>query len=218
MQPELLKNDTDTYVQYGCGFSVGEGWLNFDASPTLRLERLPFVGGLITKNSQPFPRQVQYGDIVGGLPLKPDSCAGVYCSHILEHLSREDCLIALKNTRTTLMPGGVFRLVLPDLEYFAKRYIASGGKDAAHMFMHDSGLGQAKRPRGVTGLLTSFLGNSEHRWMWDYESMSEAPHQAGYVGIRRAQFGDGADPMFTRVESENRWINCLGIECSKPEI
>jgi hypothetical protein len=32
------------YVQYGCGFSVGKDWLNFDSSPTLRVERLPIIG------------------------------------------------------------------------------------------------------------------------------------------------------------------------------
>lgn len=31
-------------LHYGCGTSVGTGWHNCDASPTLRLQRLPLLG------------------------------------------------------------------------------------------------------------------------------------------------------------------------------
>src|SRR5882724_7131927 len=32
------------YVHYGCLFCAPESWLNFDASPTLRFERIPILG------------------------------------------------------------------------------------------------------------------------------------------------------------------------------
>ncbi|HEX6859864.1 MAG TPA: hypothetical protein VF138_06660, partial [Caulobacteraceae bacterium] len=57
------------YVQYGCGLSAPDGWLNFDASPTLRLQRLPLVGRLLTRGRVRFPEAVRYGDITRGLPL-----------------------------------------------------------------------------------------------------------------------------------------------------
>ena len=38
------------YVQYGCGFSTCNGWRNFDASWTLRFERIPVIGRIYTKN------------------------------------------------------------------------------------------------------------------------------------------------------------------------
>ncbi len=34
------------YVQYGCGLSAPAGWNNYDASPTLRLQKLPVVGDI----------------------------------------------------------------------------------------------------------------------------------------------------------------------------
>ena len=74
-------------VQYGCGWYAPEGWRNFDASPTLRFERIPLLGRLYTKNTERFPENVEYGDIVAGLPISDNSCQAVYCSHILEHLA-----------------------------------------------------------------------------------------------------------------------------------
>ena len=57
--PDILDHLIDSsmlkkYVQYGCGFSAPEQWLNFDASPTLRFERLPIIGSLYTKNKSDF--------------------------------------------------------------------------------------------------------------------------------------------------------------------
>src|SRR4051812_43659884 len=108
------------YVQYGCGLSAPESWRNFDASPTLRLQRLPVVGRRLHGGGLPlFPSNVEYGDIVRGLPVSPGSCRGVYCSHVLEHLALADFRTALRNTRAILRDGGIFRFVLPDLELLA---------------------------------------------------------------------------------------------------
>ncbi len=93
------------YLQYGCGWSAPKGWRNFDASPTLRFERLPLIGRLYTRNGQRFPENVEYGDIVKGLPVAAQSFHGVYCSHVLEHLSLADFRTALINTWRILKTG-----------------------------------------------------------------------------------------------------------------
>ena len=204
------------YVNYGCGFEAFENYLNFDASPTLRFERLPFFGKLINKNGSRFPDLVRYGDIVKGLPIAADSCQGIYCSHILEHLSLNDFRAALINTRVVLRPGGIFRLVLPDLEYIANQYLKNNASDAAHDFMVQTYLGVINRPRGIYGILSDVLGNSKHLWMWDLKSISKELCDAGFSDVRRAYFGDSQDSHFSLLENEQRWVNCLGIECRKP--
>lgn len=203
------------YVQYGCGWSAPKEWRNFDASPTLRFERLPLIGHLYTKNESRFPENVEYGDIVKGLPVPAESCKGVYCSHILEHLSLNDFRVALRNTRAILRPSGIFRLVLPDLEYSAKRYIDNTSNEAALEFMRETSLGHESRSRGIKGLISVWLGNSHHLWMWDYKSIQAELENAGFVDVRTASFGDSSDPMFGKVEEIGRWENCLGAECRK---
>lgn len=204
------------YVQYGCGYSAPTKWRNFDASPTLRFERLRLVGVLYTKNASRFPKNVEYGDIIKGLPLSPESCNGVYCSHILEHLSLDDFRTALHNTKRILRPSGIFRLVLPDLEHSIKQYLGSSSSDAAHEFLRETCLGHEKRARGIRGFVASWLGNSQHLWMWDYKAIEPELEKAGFTEIRKASFGDSSDPMFQEVEDKGRWDNCLGVECKKP--
>lgn len=203
------------YVQYGCGRSAPQRWRNYDASPTVRFERLPVIGKLYTKNLERFPENVEYGDIVKGLPLPLDSCTAIYCSHVLEHLALEDFRSALKNTYRILQPGGLFRLVLPDLEYMAQKYLNDASPDASLIFMKETYLGHELRARGFKGLLSLWLGNSRHLWMWDYKSIARELENTGFIKIRKAEFGDSSDSMFIDVEDKNNWENCLGIECRK---
>jgi SAM-dependent methyltransferase len=208
--------DDRRYIQYGCGMSAPKGWRNFDASPTLRFERLPVLGHLYTKNEARFPKEVEYGDIVKGLPVTADSCDGVYCSHVLEHLSLEGFRIALRNTYKALRPGGTFRLVLPDLEHSIKQYLSNASNDAAIAFMRETSLGHERRAKGLVGVVSAWLGNSQHLWMWDYKSIDLELQNAGFVGIRRAFFGDSSNPIFNDVEDRSRWDGCLGVECKRP--
>ncbi len=204
------------YVQYGCGMNAPDTWQNFDASPTLRFERIPLIGWLYTKNHSRFPAAVKYGDIVRGLRVRPGSCRGVYCSHVLEHLSLADLRRALQQTFVMLAPGGIFRLVVPDLEYLARQYLDDSTDSASSDFMRDSGLGQEQRVRGLRGMVVCWLGNARHRWMWDYKSLARELASIGFVDVRQAAFGDCDDPMFQAVEDPGRWRNCLGIECKRP--
>jgi predicted SAM-dependent methyltransferase len=211
-----MRSPMQSYVQFGCGMNPAEGWENFDASPTLLLERVPFIGRLVRKNELPFPRVVKYGDIVHGLPVRYASCRAIYCSHVLEHLSLFDCRKALKNAYNLLGPGGVFRAVLPDLEVAIRNYVTNESSDAALEFMRETQLGFLRRGRSLKDLVKLIWGNSNHLWMWDYKSLDAELKAAGFVEVRRAFFGDAADKMFKSAEQAERWHNCLGVECRKP--
>lgn len=206
------------YVQFGCGLCAPEGWRNFDASLTLFVERhvRPLKPFLIRRGFANYPENVEHGCVVKGLPLAPASVSGVYCSHVLEHLSLEECRAALRNVFTCLVPGGYFRLVLPDLEYMIENYRQNGSADAAVDFIKATGMGETCGRRAGHGLFRGTFGRSRHLWLWDYKSLSKEVADAGFVDIRRARFGDSADPAFTSVEDYSRWNTHLGIECRRP--
>lgn len=205
------------YLQYGCGWSAPQDWDNYDASPTLFFEKLPLIGHLYSKNENRFPSNVLYGDIVKGLPVRPSSFKGVYCSHVLEHLSLNDFRLAIRNTKLILEPGGVFRLVMPDLEYFVNKYIHDTSGNRAQMFMRETALGLEVRPRGIREFIIDWFGNSRHLYLWDYRSIVPELESAGFIDVRRAVMGDSSDSAFKSVEVGERWKNCLGVECRNPQ-
>lgn len=200
-------------VQFGCGLSCPEGWVNFDSSPRLRLQRLPLVGRFMPGGRfGRFPGAVRYGDIVKGLPVKAGSTRLLYCSHVLEHLSLADLRRALRNCRGMLSPKGIFRLVLPDLELLIHHYSQSPPASRAETFIRSTLMGVEHRDRSVRGLVETWLGNSHHLWLWDYDGLAHELGEAGFSGIRRACFGDSPEAEFAAVEAADRWENALGIE------
>ncbi len=204
------------YVQYGCGLSAPEGWVNFDGSPRLRLERLPIISALAgVAGLRLFPRNVVYGDIVAGLPLADGSVDAIYASHVIEHLGRDDVAAALANTLRLLRPGGVFRMIVPDLAGRAERYLrerSEGRRDAADDFIGGCHIGKQSRPRNLSGLLRSWFGYSGHSWMYDRELMTDLLERAGFVDIRPCNFGDSGDPMFDLVEDRERFFENVAPE------
>ncbi len=211
----LVEVMSPTYVPYGCGVCAPEGWLNFDASPALRARSVPVVGRL-ARRLVAFPAQARYGDILQGLPVPDKSCDAVYCSHVLEHLSLDDCRRVLANAFRILKPGGRFRLVMPDLRWYVDQYLADGTPDAVLRLMRETLLGEPSWPRGIMAVMREWIGNSRHRWMWDYPAMEHELSAAGFRDVRRAVIGDSGDEHFNAVEEAARWEGGLGIDCLRP--
>ena len=207
------------YVQYGCGTNAPKEWANFDASPSLRIQKTPIINVLLRKFQHiNFPKNVLFGDIVKGLPIKYNSCIGVYCSHVLEHLAFEDCFSALQNTYNILKPEGLFRLVMPDLQNLINVYgkqKESGDYNAATYFMSVSQIGTESRPRGIRAIIESTFGNRKHLWLWDNESIIFELHKIGFKDIRKCDFGDSSDKMFKLVEDSKRFETAIALEMTK---
>ena len=197
------------YVQYGCGRCAPDAWLNFDASLRLRLERIRGLRMLLRATvGILFPPTARPGDIVRGLPVPDGAADGVYCSHVLEHLPRDDVPIALRNTFRMLRPGGVFRLVVPDLQWRARRYLDAATRadpTAADRFLESSALGARSRPRTPAAVIRNLLGKSAHLWMYDFAALERLLAEAGFGGIRRCTIGDSGDPIFALVEESDRF-------------
>jgi SAM-dependent methyltransferase len=213
-----------SYVQYGCGICAPDAWINFDASARLRLERSPVLGYVLRVTAgRLFPANVRFGDIVRGLPMADNTAAAVYCSHVLEHLPRDELPIALRNTLRILVPGGVFRLVVPDLRWRVACYLAGaerGEASAADGLMDVCYLGVRRRSKTFIGAAKAAFGRSQHLWMYDFAALKSLLEQAGFVRIRRCDYGDAADPMFAMVEDEGRFADGgkreLALEALRP--
>lgn len=96
---------TSEYLNVGCGTVFHPAWLNIDLVST-------------------HPQVIAY-DIRPGLPFHDGTFAVVYHSHILEHLSPEHGEKMLRECYRVLKPGGILRVVVPDLEMAARLYLGS---------------------------------------------------------------------------------------------
>ena len=129
----------------------------------------------------------------------------------------------LAQSMRVLSTRGLLRIKHHDLKSRARYYLDAGDDpEAAHAFLRSTHLGRESRAASIAGRLRAAIGNSAHLWMFDYPAMSAELERAGFVAIRRAAFGDAVDPMFSRVEREDRFV-CDGvievaIEARKPGV
>jgi predicted SAM-dependent methyltransferase len=107
-------------------------WNNLDFSHTayLRthmlltrlLRRLGFVDEAKWAVIVSLDPQIIYWDLRKGLPYDNDTFDVVYHSHLLEHLDRKRAPDFLRECRRVLKPGGILRVVVPDLALYIQRY------------------------------------------------------------------------------------------------
>ena len=64
-------------------------------------------------------------DVTRGLPFPDGSFTAAYVNHILEHLSADSAASLARELHRVIRPGGVVRVVVPDLEAEARWYLAS---------------------------------------------------------------------------------------------
>lgn len=91
------------YLNLGCGLRFIPEWVNVDFSST--------GAGVIAHN------------LLKGIPFLDNSFEVVYHSHILEHFPRDQASFFMSECFRILQPGGVLRVVVPDLERIVKEYI-----------------------------------------------------------------------------------------------
>jgi hypothetical protein len=202
-------------IHIGCHFTVGPSWENFDASPTLRFEKIPLLGRLYSKSDRRFPEQAKYGNIVKSILCPPGTADAVYASHMVEHASLSDFRTVIRNVHTMLKDGGCFRLVTPDLEFMIDKYANSSDPERAHTFILESSMGIEAPDSRLSSRIRRVLGFSHHYWLYDEQSMRIELEKAGYTGIRRCVCGDSEIAEFSEIEDEGQFTNNLAIECFK---
>lgn len=200
-------------LNLGCGYQTSDRCTNIDWSVPIRLKGSR-VGRRIAPLVLDGERKRAYDSIAGevlrhdlrtGIPFPDGSADAVYHSHLLEHLDRDSVPGFLAEVRRVLKPGGVHRVVVPDLETDARAYIASldaatdGRRGPAE---HEAAVAvlieqmvrreaywtaqKAPRRRRIENLL---LGDARkrgetHQWMWDRFSLPAELKAAGFHEAR----------------------------------
>jgi predicted SAM-dependent methyltransferase len=209
------------YVQFGSGDVYIPDWKNYDASPTLLLQKTPILGKIFkSRMNCTFDTRILYGDIVKGLPEPEESVDGLFSSHVLEHLSLSDFHTALSNSFKLLKRGGRFRCILPNLEFYIDQYLQSKEIDinyGSHNFMINTHLGKQKSRATLLSKFSEGFSNQSHQWMWDKDSLFKELLNHGFVNVSLFEMGNCEDGMFLKPEREYQFNNnALAVQCFKP--
>jgi SAM-dependent methyltransferase len=127
------KPDAGIKLHLGAFDCAVDGWLNTDVTPHIFIAKIPGAAGLLRAvgklddkkydmHRRGAFRALKYVDLTRPLPLADKSVAAVFSSHVFEHLFRDEVRRLITEIHRVLIPGGVCRVVVPDLEKVVAGY------------------------------------------------------------------------------------------------
>ena len=222
--------DLPTKLHLGCGLNAVDGWLNVDGSWNARLAKLPWLRralatvGVISKEAAavPWRRDLRILDVRDPLPFPTNSFEALYASHLLEHLFLTDAQRLLKECFRVLRPGGVIRIVVPDLRPIVQEYLGERPFHNSDEFADMPAADRMNRrlhfrnpnpPRGnvvlrVYAALTEF---QTHKWMYDATSLVQHLRATGFDEVEEREFRVSRINDIDRIEHPGRVLRGEGI-------
>jgi SAM-dependent methyltransferase len=221
-------------LNLGCGPNAPSTWLNLDGSWNAwfahhgYLRRVLETVGVINETNQGALWNVKpvVHDLRKPLPFKENSLGAIYGSHVFEHLFRTEAQQLLSECRRVLRPGGVMRLVVPDLYSIVTDYVREKNSNSPALRLAGDQLNErlgfrAPGPPAGNAIFRFYKVWKDfhsHKWMYDADSLRCCVEQAGFVNVGEKGFliSDIAD--IEEVEEAGRVLGGAGIciEGKKP--
>lgn len=134
----------------------------------------------------------------------------IFSCHMLEHLDyATGVLLFLDQAKFAMKPGGVLRIVVPDLEKVAKAYAA--GSDLKFIY-GESFKSYYYNPESAAERFHFFITSWQHQIVFDFELLLSLLADTGFTHIKRCAFGQSATPELRgidRFESESLCVEAV---------
>jgi predicted SAM-dependent methyltransferase len=193
-------------LNIGCGTSGIGGWVNLDNSPSILLSRLP-LGRRIFRTPD-WPRDVRRADVRKRIPFPDSSVWCIYSSHTFEHFTYEESRTVARECHRVLRPGGVLRIVVPDLGILVRDYLAdSADAMASHRFI--------SRLLLTAGLRDIVHAGAHHKQMFDARSLVHVLREVGFPTPEVSTFGSSRIAQIAEIELESRRSESLYVEATR---
>jgi predicted SAM-dependent methyltransferase len=174
-------------LNWGCGGWTPRGWINSDIKEGRGI-------GISA-------------DIRNGLPLEDDSMDYIVSIHALQEVHYNDLVPALQELRRVLKPGGVLRLVLPDLLKAVRAYERGDGD---YFLIPDEDV----KSIGAK-LIVQLIWYGYSKTLFTSEFIEEVLRKTGFDRIAHCEYQQTRSPFPEIIELDNRENESLYVEATK---
>ena len=173
-------------LQLGAGGNALEGWLSSDVFP------------------QPYEIFV---DVTRRLPFSDRSFSYVFSEHQIEHIFYPEGVFMLRECFRVLKPGGVLRIVTPDLERIVGLYAPEKSETQQRYirFVTDSFIPETS-DYGACFVVNCDVRNWDHKFIYDFATLAQEMHRAGFVDVTRHAAGESDDAALRGIEAHGAVI------------
>jgi len=209
----LSKTDADLIkVNLGCGLRCLPDWVNVDGSlvSLLNSRKYTLINKLLYRlagssayytfeafNHILQSNMIYFQNLVNGIPLDDESADIVYSSHFLEHLTKDDGVSFLSECHRILKPGGLLRLLTPDLDIAFEQFKTRDSEAVLDQFFYTS-------PK---------FDFSAHKYLYNFPMLKNRLEAIGFKDIQKMAFQKGNCPDIDFLDIYPEYSIC--IECYK---
>jgi len=192
-EDELRRTETETKrrvaLHVGSGGHYIKGWINIDflAAPPVDVS----------------------ADASAALPFRSNSVDYIHSEDFIEHVEFDGGKRFVEEAFRVLRPGGVMRLLTPDLRALIRRVYDA--RESDHIAWCKQYLG-ADGP--CESLNMHLRMNGEHRFVYDEECLFGILRGAGFT-LRRVRWNASSDPWLRYLDLRDFGLN-LFVEAVKP--
>jgi predicted SAM-dependent methyltransferase len=173
----VIAGQQDLRLHIGCGMGMLDNWVNIDIHPA------------------PLAMNVLWG-----LPFADGSAQCVFVSHLLEHLYYpHDARAFLCEIRRVLKPGGIVRIVVPDVEQCIDAYVANDRSFFGSR--RETWDWWPENPTRLEDFLAYAGAGTDpgylfeaHKFGYDFETLSRLMQEAGLQHVERSEFMSSRHP------------------------
>lgn len=222
-------------LNIGCGLTTPLGWLNIDSSLNARFAQWPALRKILVllriiplaQANIPWPRDIYIYDVRRGLPFPDNSVEAIYCSHFLEHLSREDAQIFIKECYRLLDTKGIIRIIVPDLTQCVEEYIKKIGQIKQGILINElpaerflEALNIFERDSINKNIFLRFykkiiFNKNIHRWMYDEYALGFFLRQYNFFNIQRRGCYESLIKDIRKLDTPMRFDKAVCLEAQK---
>ena len=198
----------------GCASQNIKGWINVDYSIgafVSKIPLLPFFSKRLGLFRTDWSRDIYIHDLRKKFPWADNDVDFIYSSHTLEHLTRQEGHLFIQECFRVLKPGGIVRIVVPDLSVIVAQY--SRGDLPAHHFVEELGV-LYDEPRNVLMKFMLPYISSPHKCMYDKKTLLSELRQAGFDAQLKEPF-ESLIADIKDVEDMSRTIGAVIAEAVK---
>jgi predicted SAM-dependent methyltransferase len=188
-------------LQLGCGANPLPGWLNTDLMPG---------------------PTVDYLDCTRPLPIADNVLAAVFCEHLIEHVDKGQAVAMVGQIFRVLRAGGLFRVVTPSLENFARMALEPDWPDA-QTYLNWFRRWHRKPDADISDVANMIFYGYGHRHVYRRAELAAMLQGAGFTDLKFMRASTYGDPTFDGVDGHGKivgedinGIEAFAIEARKP--
>jgi predicted SAM-dependent methyltransferase len=196
-------------LHLGCFDKPVQGWVNTDITPHIWVAKIPGAAFLIHRlgkmseeryeqHRKGIFRKVNYLNVAKRFSYPDGTFRAVFSCHMLEHLQPKVAEFCLEECFRVLAPGGICRVVVPDLDVL----ISSYSSDRPEEFL-----------AGIYEPTKSKKSKNAHHWLYNANSLIALLRKVGFQDAQKCEYRKGRCPDIDILD--NRPDGSLFVEATK---